>query len=43
MCSGVIYRSKEESITVAVDEAPEEGLDQPLRIERLANEVTYNR
>ncbi|PNW77576.1 hypothetical protein CHLRE_10g442650v5 [Chlamydomonas reinhardtii] len=41
--SGVIYRIRENSITVAVDEAPEEGLDQPLRLEKLANEVTYQR
>ncbi|KAG2432839.1 hypothetical protein HXX76_008572 [Chlamydomonas incerta] len=41
--SGVIYRIRENSITVAVDEAPEDGLDQPLRLEKLANEVTYQR
>ena len=34
---------RDGSITVAVDEAPEEGLEQPLRLEKLANEVTYQR
>ena len=29
---GVVYRVKEMSIVVAVDDAPEEGLDQPLRL-----------
>lgn len=37
--SGVVYRIKENSLIVAVEEAPEEGLDQPLRLEKLANEV----
>ena len=36
---GVIYRVKETSVVVAVDDAPEEGLDQPLRLDKLANEV----
>lgn len=30
---------RESAIIVAVDEPPEEGLDQPLRLEKLANEV----
>jgi len=34
-----VYRVKEDCITVAVEEAPDEGLDQPLRLEKLANEV----
>ncbi|GIL45595.1 hypothetical protein Vafri_2803 [Volvox africanus] len=41
--SGVIYRIRETSIVIAVDEAPEDGLDQPLRLDKLANEVTYQR
>ena len=28
---------------VAVDEVPEEGLDVPLRLEKMANQVTYQR
>ena len=36
---GVVYRVRDTSIVVAVDDAPEEGLDQPLRLEKLANEV----
>lgn len=36
---GLVYRVREDSITVAVEEAPDEGLDQPLRLEKLANEV----
>ncbi|KAL6763961.1 P-loop containing nucleoside triphosphate hydrolase protein [Haematococcus lacustris] len=43
LCTGVIYRVKDSSVVVAVEEAPEEGLDQPLRLEQLANEVTYKR
>ncbi|GFY80585.1 DNA-binding protein [Actinidia rufa] len=40
---GVVYRLKDSSITVAFDDIPEEGLNSPLRIEKLANEVTYRR
>jgi hypothetical protein len=32
-------RVRDTAIVVAVDEPPEEGLDQPLRLEKLANEV----
>lgn len=32
-------RVRDTSIIVAVDEPPEEGLEQPLRLEKLANEV----
>lgn len=39
LCSGVVYRVRDSAIIVAVDESPEEGLDQPLRLEKLANEV----
>ena len=34
-------RVRETSIIVAVDEPPEEGLEQPLRLEKLANEVGW--
>ncbi|XP_055802390.1 uncharacterized protein LOC129871491 isoform X2 [Solanum dulcamara] len=40
---GVVYRLKDSSITVAFDDLPEEGLNNPLRLEKLANEVTYRR
>ncbi|XP_075490396.1 uncharacterized protein LOC142528969 isoform X3 [Primulina tabacum] len=40
---GVVYRIKDSSITVAFDEIPEEGLNIPLRLEKVANEVTYRR
>ncbi len=43
LAQGVIYRVKETSITVAVDDYPDEGLDVPLKLEKLANEVTYDR
>ena len=39
LASGVVYRVTDASITVAVDELPEDGLSQPLRLEKLANEV----
>lgn len=40
---GTVYRIKDNSIVLAVDDPPEEGLDSPLRLEKLANEVTYRR
>lgn len=40
---GVVYRIKDTSITVAFDDIPEEGLNSPLRLEKVANEVTYRR
>ncbi|XP_073317925.1 uncharacterized protein [Primulina huaijiensis] len=40
---GVVYRIKDSSITVAFDDIPEEGLNIPLRLEKVANEVTYRR
>ncbi|GLT96103.1 hypothetical protein SLE2022_137500 [Rubroshorea leprosula] len=40
---GVVYRLKDSSTTVAFDDIPEEGLNSPLRLEKLANEVTYRR
>ncbi|GLI64102.1 hypothetical protein VaNZ11_007275 [Volvox africanus] len=43
LVSGVIYRIRETAIVIAVDEAPEDGLEQPLRLDKLANEVTYQR
>ena len=39
LVGGLVYRVKEDCITVAVEEPPDEGLDQPLRLEKLANEV----
>lgn len=38
--AGVVYRARDTSLVIAVDDVPEEGMDQPLRIEKLANEVT---
>lgn len=43
LAQGVVYRVRETSITVAVDDYPDEGLDVPLKLEKLANEVTYER
>lgn len=43
LVTGVVYRVREGSLVVAVDEAPEDGMDQPLRLDKLANEVTYQR
>ncbi|KAL2923698.1 DNA-binding protein SMUBP-2 [Bienertia sinuspersici] len=40
---GVVYRLKDSSITVAFDDIPEEGLNNSLRLEKVANEVTYRR
>eukprot|EP00898_Chlorokybus_atmophyticus_P008172 jgi/Chlat1/8356/Chrsp80S00636 len=38
---GVVYRLKDSAITIAVEDVPEEGLDAPLKLEKLANDVTY--
>ncbi|XP_022742960.1 DNA-binding protein SMUBP-2 isoform X3 [Durio zibethinus] len=40
---GVVYRLKDSSIMVAFDDIPEDGLNSPLRLEKVANEVTYRR
>uniref|UniRef100_A0A3Q7FLE1 DNA helicase n=1 Tax=Solanum lycopersicum TaxID=4081 RepID=A0A3Q7FLE1_SOLLC len=40
---GVVHRLKDSSITIAFDDVPEECLNNPLRLEKLANEVTYRR
>ncbi|KAF2307851.1 hypothetical protein GH714_032610 [Hevea brasiliensis] len=39
----VLPAHKDSSITVAFDDIPEEGLNSPLRLEKVANEVTYRR
>mmetsp|Transcript_21344 Transcript_21344/g.63962 ORF Transcript_21344/g.63962 Transcript_21344/m.63962 type:complete len:204 (+) Transcript_21344:553-1164(+) len=39
LVTGVIYRVRDTAIVVAVDDVPSEGLEQPLRLEKLANEV----
>ncbi|KAG6515823.1 hypothetical protein ZIOFF_026257 [Zingiber officinale] len=38
---GVVYRLKDSSIIVAFDDIPEDGLNGSLRLEKVANEVTY--
>lgn len=35
------YVEQDSSITVAFDDVPEEGLNSPLRLEKVANEVVY--
>ena len=37
------YNLSSPPASTAVDEVPEEGLDVPLRLEKMANEVTYKR
>ena len=39
LASGVVYRIREDAMTVALEEAPEQALDQPLRLDKLANEA----
>lgn len=39
LASGVVYRIRDEYITIAVEADIDEGFDQPLRLEKLANEV----
>jgi len=43
LASGLVYRVRDNSIVVAVEDAPDEGLDVPLRLEKLANETTHKR
>jgi superfamily I DNA and/or RNA helicase len=43
LARGVVSRVTETALCVALDEAPEESLDGTLRLDRLANEVTYAR
>ncbi|KAL4440242.1 hypothetical protein ABPG75_003243 [Micractinium tetrahymenae] len=43
LAEGVVYRVRDSAMTVAVDDVPDEGLDVPLRLEKMANEVTYQR
>ncbi|MEW5310653.1 MAG: hypothetical protein WDW38_002430 [Sanguina aurantia] len=43
LVTGVVYRVKDCCVIVAVDDVPDEGLEQPLRLEKLANEVTFQR
>ncbi|KAL5708165.1 myosin ATPase [Ranunculus cassubicifolius] len=40
---GVVYRLKDSSITVAFEDIPEDGLNSPLRLEKVANEITFRR
>lgn len=39
IANGVVYRVRDDFITIAVEADIDEGLDQPLRLEKLANEV----
>ncbi|XWS43164.1 hypothetical protein CRYUN_Cryun16bG0079500 [Craigia yunnanensis] len=38
---GVVYWLKDLSITVAFDDVPEDGLNSPLRLKKVANEVGF--
>ncbi|KAF9598090.1 hypothetical protein IFM89_024435 [Coptis chinensis] len=40
---GVVYRLKDSSITVAFGDIPEDGLNSTLRLEKVANEITFRR
>lgn len=40
---GVVYRLSESSITIAVDEYPDESIYIPLRVEKIADYITYKR
>ncbi len=41
--TGVVFRVTPRRITIALDEVPDEPLDEPLRIDRVANDITYRR
>lgn len=45
MAQGVVYRLKDSAIIIAFEDVPDggDGLDVPLRLDRLANDVTYKR
>eukprot|EP00252_Welwitschia_mirabilis_P022578 TRINITY_DN6147_c0_g1_i1.p1 TRINITY_DN6147_c0_g1~~TRINITY_DN6147_c0_g1_i1.p1 ORF type:complete len:659 (+),score=151.44 TRINITY_DN6147_c0_g1_i1:132-2108(+) len=40
---GVVYRVKDTCLTIAFDDVPEDALNAPLRLEKVANEITYRR
>lgn len=39
LAHGVVFRIKDNEIIVACEQMPEDELSQPLRLEKLANEV----
>lgn len=41
--TAVVVRVRPTKIVVALDEVPEEPLEEPLRLDRVANDVTYRR
>lgn len=41
MITDLVFNEQDSSITVAFDDIPEEGLNSPLRLEKLANEVCF--
>ncbi len=41
LASGVVYRVREDALTVALEEAPEHDMDFPLRVDKLANEARH--
>jgi len=41
--TAVVFRMRSRRITVALDDIPEEPLEEPIRIDRVANDITYRR
>lgn len=41
--TAVVYRLNARRVTVALDDEPEEPLEEPLRLDRVANDITYRR
>src|SRR5262245_1514527 len=41
--TGVVYRLNSRRVTVALDDEPEDPLEEPLRLDRVANDITYRR
>jgi len=43
LLGGIVYKLSEKSITLAVDDYPEEYISMPLKLEKIANHITHKR
>eukprot|EP00890_Picochlorum_soloecismus_P004479 jgi/Picsp_1/5031/NSC_02394-R1_dna-binding protein smubp-2-like len=43
LLEGIVYKLSEMSVTVAVDEYPDEYISMPLKVEKIANHITHKR
>lgn len=43
LSEGIVYKLSETSVTIAVDEYPDEYISMPLKLEKIANHITHKR